>query len=65
MMLTHRESQVLALIAEGSSTKEIGHRLGISPKTADCHRSRLMMKLDLHNVAHLVRYAIRQGMIQP
>ena len=63
--LSARERQVLQLIAEGKSTKEAANVLGISYKTADSHRSRLMEKLDIHETASLVRYAIRQGLIQP
>jgi DNA-binding NarL/FixJ family response regulator len=63
--LSSRERQVLQLIAEGKSTKEIAHCLGISYKTADSHRTRLMDKLDLHDTASVVRYAIRQGLVQP
>ena len=63
--LTDRERQVVTLIAEGNSTKEVATRLGISVKTADCHRTRIMDKLNLHQTAHLVRYAIRQGFVQP
>jgi PAS domain S-box-containing protein len=59
--LTAREVQVLALVAEGHSTKEIAALLGISYKTADSHRSRIMEKLGVHETASLVRYAIRQG----
>jgi two-component system response regulator NreC len=63
--LTARERQVLQLIGEGKSTKEIGTLLGVSVKTAESHRSRLMQKLDIHEVASLVRYAVRRGVIQP
>ena len=63
--LTPRERQVLQLVAEGKSTKEVAAVLGISVKTADSHRTRLMEKLDIHEVAGLVRYAIRQGLVQP
>lgn len=63
--LTDRERQVITLIAEGNSTKEVAARLGISVKTADCHRTRIMDKLNVHQMAHLVRYAIRQGFVQP
>ena len=52
---------MLQLIAEGDSTKEIAVRLGISAKTVETHRSKLMQKLDIHDTAGLVRYAIRQG----
>jgi two-component system response regulator NreC len=61
--LTSRERQVLQLIAEGKSTKEIAALLGISVKTAETHRTRLMQKLDIHDVASLVRYAIRHGLV--
>ena len=63
--LTAREREVLQLIAEGKTTKEIAVLLGVSVKTADAHRTRLMQKLDLHDIASLTRYAIRQGIIQP
>jgi len=61
--LTAREVQVLELVAEGHSTKEIAGLLGISYKTADSHRSRIMEKLGVHETASLVRYAIRQGIV--
>jgi len=61
--LTSRERQVLQLIAEGKSSKEIAVHLGISVKTAESHRTRLMQKLDIHDVASLVRYAIRHGLV--
>jgi PAS domain S-box-containing protein len=61
--LSARQIQVLALVAEGKSTKEIGVLLNISYKTADSHRSRIMEKLGLHETASLVRYAIRQGIV--
>ena len=63
--LTSRERQVLELIAEGKTTKEVGQLLGISFKTADSHRSRMMSKLNIHDTAGLVRYAIRQGVVRP
>jgi two-component system response regulator NreC len=63
--LTRRERQVLQLIAEGRTTKEIAQVLGLSVKTAESHRSRLMEKLEIHEVAGLVRYAIRRGVIEP
>jgi DNA-binding NarL/FixJ family response regulator len=63
--LTARERQVLQLIGEGKSTKEIASVLGISVKTAESHRARLMGKLDIHETASLVRYAIRRGLVQP
>ena len=63
--LTSRERQILQLIGEGKSSKEIAALLGISIKTAESHRTRLMRKLDIHEVASLVRYAIRRGLVQP
>jgi PAS domain S-box-containing protein len=63
--LTERERQVLVLIAEGKSTKEAAARLGISYKTADSHRSRILEKLGVHETASMVRYAIRAGLIEP
>ncbi|MGB9330504.1 MAG: response regulator transcription factor [Steroidobacteraceae bacterium] len=63
--LTSRERQVLQLVGEGHSTKQIAALLGISAKTADTHRATLMNKLDIHQVAGLVRYAIRSGLIEP
>jgi DNA-binding NarL/FixJ family response regulator len=62
--LTPREREVLQLIAEGKTTKEIAAALSISFKTAESHRQRLMAKLDIHETASLVRYAIRNGMIE-
>ncbi len=62
--LTLRERQVLQLIAEGKSTKEIAAVLGISVKTAESHRTRMMQKLDIHETASLVRYAVRNGIVQ-
>jgi DNA-binding NarL/FixJ family response regulator len=63
--LSRRERQVLQLVAEGKTTKEIAQILDVSVKTADSHRGRLMKKLDIHETAGLVRYAIRRGMILP
>jgi two-component system response regulator NreC len=63
--LTLRERQVLQLVGEGKSTKEIANVLCISAKTADTHRTKIMQKLDIHQTAGLVRYAIRRGLIQP
>lgn len=63
--LTSRERQVLQLVGEGKSTKEAAAVLGISVKTAESHRSRLMRKLDVHETASLVRHAIRRGLVQP
>jgi PAS domain S-box-containing protein len=63
--LTERERQVLTLIADGRSTKEAAARLGISYKTADSHRSRILEKLGIHETASMVRYAIRSGLVAP
>lgn len=63
--LTPRERQVLQLVGEGKSTKQIAEVLHISVKTAEFHRGRLMKKLDVHDTANLVRYAIREGWIAP
>ena len=62
--LTERERQVLVLIAGGKSTKEAAVHLGISYKTADSHRSRILEKLGVHETASMVRYAIRAGLIE-
>jgi DNA-binding NarL/FixJ family response regulator len=61
--LTPRERQVLRLVGEGKSTKQIAEVLRISVKTAEFHRGRLMKKLNVHDTANLVRYAIREGFI--
>ncbi len=63
--LSGREREVLQLIAEGKSTKEIAAVLSLSAKTIETHRARLMTKLEIHETAGLVRYAIRKGFIQP
>ncbi len=63
--LTPREREVLQLVAEGKTTKEVAGILGVSVKTAESHRTRIMEKLDIHNTADLVRYAIRRGVVQP
>ncbi len=62
--LSEREVEVLAALAEGLGNKEIGDRLHISPRTVDTHRTNLMRKLDIHNVAGLVRLAIRAGLVK-
>src|SRR6478752_5363252 len=62
--ISDRERQVLQLVAEGKTTKEIASLLNISVKTAESHRSNLMEKLDIHDTAGLVRYEIRNGLIQ-
>ncbi len=61
--LTPRQREVLQLIAEGQSTKEIARRLDLSVKTVETHRTQLMKQLDIHEVAGLVRYAIREGLV--
>lgn len=61
--LTDRQRQVLQLIAEGLSTKEIATQLGISIKTAQTHRAKLMSKVGVHKASGLVRYAIREGIV--
>jgi DNA-binding NarL/FixJ family response regulator len=61
--LTEREREVIQLIAEGKSTRQIAECLFISPKTAEVHRSHLMKKLDLHNIAEIIRYALRKGIV--
>lgn len=63
--LSQRELQILQLVAEGKSTKEVACLLNISAKTADSHRSRIMEKLEVHGTAGLVRYAVRRGLIEP
>lgn len=62
--LTPRERQVLQLVGEGKSTKDVARLLDISVKTAESHRARLMRKLGIHETASLVRYAIRQGLVE-
>jgi DNA-binding NarL/FixJ family response regulator len=62
--LTPRQRQVLRLIAEGKTTKAIARILGVSVKTVETHRVQLMDRLDIHDVASLVRYAIRVGLVQ-
>ncbi len=64
-ILSPRERQVLQLIAEGNTSKEAAVRLGISTRTAESHRSSIIEKLNIHETAGLVRYAIRLGLIQP
>lgn len=63
-VLSERERQVLQLIAEGHTTKAIAAMLFVSVKTAESHRTHIMQRLDIHNIASLVRYAIRRGMIK-
>ena len=63
-LLTSRETEVLQLIAEGGANKRIAAELGISIKTVERHRQRLMDKLDIHDVAGLTRYAIAKGLVE-
>jgi DNA-binding NarL/FixJ family response regulator len=62
--LTDREKQVLKLVAEGHSNKDVAEQLGISVKTAMSHREHIMQKLDLHSRTELIRFAIQQGVIR-
>lgn len=63
-VLTDREREVLKLVAEGLATKEIAARLDISSRTVETHRANLMRKLDLHSVARLTQFAIREGLVE-
>ncbi|MEQ9461282.1 MAG: response regulator transcription factor [Phycisphaeraceae bacterium] len=62
--LTPREREVLQLIAEGQTSKQISIRLGTAMKTIESHRTNLIQKLDLHSIADLTKYALREGLIQ-
>ncbi len=61
--LTERQREILQLIAEGKSTKEIAHLLDLSAKTVETHRVRIMERLDIHDIPGLVRFAIRAGLV--
>ena len=61
--LTEREREVLILVAQGHSTREIGETLHISPNTVDVHRAHLMRKLDLHSIAEISTFAVRHGLL--
>lgn len=63
--LTQREREILQLLAEGKSNKDIAVFLGISTRTAETHRTRIMHKLDLHSLTELVRYAVRNKVVDP
>jgi DNA-binding NarL/FixJ family response regulator len=63
-ILSTRQQQVLQLIAEGKTMKQVALDLGISVKTAETHRAQLMDRLDIHDVASLVRYAIKMGLVK-
>jgi DNA-binding NarL/FixJ family response regulator len=64
-VLTDRERELVQLVAEGHTSKEIAHLLGISIKTVESHRSAVMHKLEFHSSAELVRYAIRNKIVEP
>lgn len=61
--ITKRQQELILGIADGMSTRQIAANLGISFKTAECHRTRVMRRLNLHSAAELVRYAIRSGLV--
>jgi DNA-binding NarL/FixJ family response regulator len=63
--LTSREREIVQLLAEGKSTKEVAVSLGISVKTAETHRANIMRKLEIHSVSELVRYAVKNQMVEP
>lgn len=64
-VLSKRERQVLQLLAEGKTTKQVGLQLHISPKTVEAHRLNIMNKLDIDNIAQLTKYAIQEGITSP
>jgi DNA-binding NarL/FixJ family response regulator len=64
-ILTPRQREIVELIAEGKSTKEIAFLLKVSVKTVEAHRAQLMERLGIHDVASLVRYAMRVGLVPP
>jgi DNA-binding CsgD family transcriptional regulator len=61
--LSDREREILQLVAEGRSNKEVAALLDISPATVETHRARVLQKLDVHNTAELVLYAVRRGLV--
>jgi DNA-binding NarL/FixJ family response regulator len=63
--LTQRQLEILKLIAQGRASKEIAFELGLSPKTVDVHRARIMDRLQLNDIASLTLYAVRKGLIKP
>ncbi len=63
--LTPREREIIQLLAEGKSSKEVGVALGLSLKTAETHRTNIMHKLNFHSVSELIRYAIRNNIVEP
>ena len=64
-ILSQREREVLQLLAEGKTTKQVARQLHISPKTVEAHRLRIMNKLNIDNIAQLTKYAIQEGLTQP
>jgi len=62
--LTARQREILSLIAEGKSTKQVALQLNISVKTVESHRTQIMQRLNIHDVAGLVRYAIKTGLVK-
>jgi DNA-binding NarL/FixJ family response regulator len=63
--LTPRQREILQLVAEGKSTKDVARLLDLSVKTVEAHRSQIMERLEIHDLAGLVRYAIRTGLVSP
>ena len=63
--LTPRQREILQLVAEGKSTKDVAHLLNLSVKTVEAHRGQIMSRLEIHDLAGLVRYAIRTGLVSP
>jgi DNA-binding NarL/FixJ family response regulator len=64
-LLSSREREVVALLATGQTNKEIGTTLIISTRTVESHRAKIMLKLDMHSLSELVRYAVRTHLVQP
>jgi DNA-binding NarL/FixJ family response regulator len=62
-VLTSRQREILQLVAEGKSTKEVAQLLNLSVKTVETHRAQIMDRLDIHDLAGLVRYAVRTGLV--
>jgi DNA-binding NarL/FixJ family response regulator len=65
LMLSSRENEVVRLVVDGMSNRAIGEALKISVRTVEAHRSRVMLKLNLASVAELVRYAVRNHLVDP
>ncbi len=63
--LTERQVEILRLIAQGKASKEIAYDVGLSPKTVDVHRARIMERLQINDIASLTLYAVRKGLIKP